>query len=438
MTRLRTIAPLLLLAGCASGGGDAENAGQVVSQLASGSGDATLALTSNWGSGYCAEVSIANRGSSGISDWSLTLDLKQASVGNLWNGTRADAVVTPVAHNQTIGAGAKVSFGFCANVSNAAQIPPAIAALSVTSSGNTDPDTDPPDTNPPDTNPPDTDPPDTNPPDTNPPDTNPPDTDPPDTNPSNYPPIQTGCRGYATRFWDCCKPHCGWQANVPSGVSPLNSCTQSNAPISDVNAQSSCSGGGAYMCQGLAPYAVSSNLAYGYAATSNGDICGRCYQLDFDGSSHNAGDDPGSQALAGKTMIVQAMNVGYDVGGGQFDLLVPGGGVGAFNACSAQWGVSSSELGAQYGGFLSKCKQQHGYGASLDTYKSCVAHQCTSVFGSRGLKDLEAGCHWFVDWFQAADNPALKYKEVACPAALTSESGMNRSARNDVSAACGN
>jgi hypothetical protein len=414
MTRLRTMAPLLLLAGCASGSGE-QPAGQVVSQLVSGAGDATLSLTSNWGSGYCAEVSIANRGSSSITDWSVTLELKQASVNNLWNGTRNGSIVTPASHNRSIAAGAKVSFGFCANVSGAAQIPPTIAALSV-SSGAT--------TNPPNTNPPSTDPPASDPPSTDP--------------PSSYPPIQTGCSGYATRFWDCCKPHCGWQANVPPGVSPLNSCTVSNSPLSDVNAQSSCSGGGAYMCQGLAPYAVTSNLAYGYAATSNGDICGRCYQLDFDGSSHNAGGDPGSRALAGKTMIVQAMNVGYDVGGGQFDLLVPGGGVGAFNACSAQWGVSSSELGAQYGGFLSKCKQQHGYSASLDTYKSCVAQQCTSVFGSRGLKDLEAGCRWFVDWFQAADNPSLKYKEVACPAALTSESGMNRSARNDVSQACGN
>ncbi|MEI8634903.1 hypothetical protein P4S72_28405 [Vibrio sp. PP-XX7] len=42
--------------------------------------------------------------------------------------------------------------------------------------------------------------------------------------------------------------------------------------------------------------------------------------------------------MQGKTMIVQALNIGYDVSGGQFDLLVPGGGVGAFNACSAQWG----------------------------------------------------------------------------------------------------
>ena len=120
----------------------------------------------------------------------------------------------------------------------------------------------------------------------------------------------------------------------------------------------------------MAPFAVRDTLAYGFAATSSGDVCGRCYQLQFTGSSHNSPGDPGSAALAGKTMIVQATNIGYDVGGGQFDILVPGGGVGAFNACSAQWGVSNSELGAQYGGLLAACKQELGYNASLAQYKS--------------------------------------------------------------------
>jgi hypothetical protein len=190
------------------------------------------------------------------------------------------------------------------------------------------------------------------------------------------------------------------------------------------------------MCWGMAPFAVSDTLAYGYAATSSGDVCGRCYQLQFTGASHNSPGDPGSAALAGKTMIVQATNIGYDVGGGQFDILVPGGGVGAFNACSAQWGVSNSELGAQYGGLLAACKQELGYNASLAQYKSCLINRCNSVFGSRGLTELQRACTWYADWFQAADNPALKYKEVACPAELTSRSGMNRGPLNDIKTSC--
>ncbi|HSC66496.1 MAG TPA: cellulose binding domain-containing protein [Cellvibrio sp.] len=253
---------------------------------------------------------------------------------------------------------------------------------------------------------------------------------------SSIPPIVGGCDGYATRYWDCCKPHCGWSGNVPSLVAPLQSCAANNTRLGDLTLPSSCDGGNAHMCWGMAPFAVSDTLAYGFAATSSGDVCGRCYQLQFTGASHNSPGDPGSAALLGKTMIVQATNIGYDVGGGQFDILVPGGGVGAFNACSAQWGVSNSELGAQYGGLLAACKQELGYNASLAQYKSCLINRCNSVFGSRGLTELQRACTWYADWFQAADNPALKYKEVACPAELTSRSGMNRGALNDIKTSC--
>lgn len=246
------------------------------------------------------------------------------------------------------------------------------------------------------------------------------------------------CNGYATRYWDCCKAHCSWTANVPSVVNPLPACGSNNSRLTNVNAASACDNGGgsAHMCWGMAPFAVSDKLAYGYAATASGDVCGRCYQLEFTGQSHNSPGDPGSAALAGKVMIVQATNIGYDVGGGQFDILVPGGGVGAFNACSAQWGVSNSELGAQYGGFLAACKQELGYNASLSQYKTCLTNRCNSVFGSRGLTELQQACTWYANWFEAADNPALKYKEVACPAELTSRSGMNRGPLNDIKTSC--
>ena len=42
----------------------------------------------------------------------------------------------------------------------------------------------------------------------------------------------------------------------------------------------------------------------------------------------------------------------YDVNHGQFDIMIPGGGPGAFNGCS-QMGISCA--GAQYGGFLTEC-----------------------------------------------------------------------------------
>lgn len=189
------------------------------------------------------------------------------------------------------------------------------------------------------------------------------------------------------------------------------------------------------MCHSMIPWAVNDNLSYGYVATSSGDVCGRCFEVTFTGQGHY-GNDPGSTALNGKRMILQATNIGGDVGGGQFDILIPGGGVGAFNACSSQWGVSNDELGVQYGGFLAACKNELGYNASLQQYKSCVANRCNSVFNSRGLTELYQGCMWFVDWFQAADNPNLRYKEVACPSELTGQSGIDRGFLNDINNSC--
>ncbi|HKU39894.1 MAG TPA: hypothetical protein VJR89_17160 [Polyangiales bacterium] len=251
----------------------------------------------------------------------------------------------------------------------------------------------------------------------------------PSTDPPKYPPITGGCSGFATRYWDCCKPHCGWAANVPGG-SPLPACDRSDNNVGSPDAANSCTGGNAFMCHSLAPWAVNSQLSFGYsavAARTGADICGKCFQLDFSGSSHNAGNDPGSSALRGKTMIIQAINIGGDVAGGQFDISVPGGGVGQFNACSTQWGVASSQLGQTYGGFLATCKSQAN-ASDHNALKSCVMQKCTSVFESKGLTELMAGCKWFVDWFEVADNPALKYQEVACPNEL-----MNKGVRRNAS-----
>jgi hypothetical protein len=235
----------------------------------------------------------------------------------------------------------------------------------------------------------------------------------PDWGDPTIPPLTNGCEGYATRYWDCCKPHCGWSSNSPSGV--LASCDASDNNLGNADAANSCEGGPAYFCHSNTPWAVSDTLAYGFAAVAalgSSDICGKCYQVDFTGGSQS-GSDPGSAALVGKSMIVQAINIGGDVGSGQFDIAIPGGGVGAFNACSMQWSVSPSQLGAQYGGFLADCKQSSG--GDLAAIKSCVKQKCMSVFDAKGLTELAAGCQWFVDWFQAADNPKLKYAETACP-----------------------
>lgn len=245
----------------------------------------------------------------------------------------------------------------------------------------------------------------------------------------------SNCKGYATRFWDCCKPHCSWRGNVPAGVSPVKTCNKNNQSNgSNYDVRSCCDGGDGYVCYEFIPWAVNSNLSYGFAATSSGDVCGRCYELQFTGEGKH-GTNAGATALKGKRMIVQAINIGYDVGGHQFDLLIPGGGVGAFNGCSNQWGISKNELGAQYGGFLTVCQQQNGW-HNYEAIKNCVKEKINKLFRSKGLTQLAQGADWFVDWFKAADNPMLYFKEVRCPDALVQKSGMDRRPLNDIKNGC--
>ena len=103
-------------------------------------------------------------------------------------------------------------------------------------------------------------------------------------------------------------------------------------------------------------------------------------------------------------MIVKVTNTGSDVAGNQFDLMIPGGGVGLFNACSRQWG--SDDLGAQYGGFLSACTT----GTHAEK-KECVRQRCNTV-PAGSARD---GCLWFVDWFEIADNPNFTSEATNCP-----------------------
>ncbi|KAG4035739.1 hypothetical protein MFRU_001g05070 [Monilinia fructicola] len=212
---------------------------------------------------------------------------------------------------------------------------------------------------------------------------------------------QASGSGSTTRYWDCCKASCAWngKATLASDSNPVTSCDISNNPLSNYNAVSYCasSTGTAYMCGSQTPWAVSSTLSYGFAATNiaggtEASWCCACYQLTFT-----------SGPVAGKQMIVQATNTGGDLGSNQFDLAIPGGGFGIFNACTNQYpSTPAASWGAQYGGISSR-------------------DQCASLPAA-----LQAGCYWRFDWFLNADNPSVSFKQVACPAALTAKSGCVR------------
>lgn len=209
---------------------------------------------------------------------------------------------------------------------------------------------------------------------------------------------QASGSGTTTRYWDCCKPSCAWpgKATLLSGSSPVTTCDISNTPLTDANAASGCDGGTAYQCSNESPWAVTDDLAYGYAAVniaggSEASWCCACYELTFT-----------SGAVAGKKMIVQATNTGGDLAGNQFDISIPGGGVGIFNGCTAEWGAPSSGWGAQYGGISSR--------SDCDSFPDA-------------LKD---GCYWRFDWFEGSDNPTVDFTQVSCPAALTANTGCVR------------
>ena len=195
--------------------------------------------------------------------------------------------------------------------------------------------------------------------------------------------------GYATRYWDCCKPHCSWPGNAGSaGVSSFCDFSQNKLFEGD----SACDDGPATTCLSQIPFTID-GCEYGFlfaaAPGSAGNTCGKCYKLDLD---------------IGKTLIVMATNIGWDVQGGQFNLMIPGGGVGLDNGCKT-W--DSSLMGATYGGLLSEC----GAG-NVD----CLRQKCNIAFANEEL--AREGCLFLADFMNAADNPRISYQEVECPDVL--------------------
>jgi hypothetical protein len=99
-------------------------------------------------------------------------------------------------------------------------------------------------------------------------------------------------------------------------------------------------------------------------------------------------------------MVVQSVNTGGDLSGNQFDIQIPGGGVGLFDGCTSQFGQSLP--GARYGGVSSRA-------------------ECAQM-----PSKLQKGCEWRFDWFQGADNPTHTFEQVRCPSELVAISGCKR------------
>jgi len=218
-------------------------------------------------------------------------------------------------------------------------------------------------------------------------------------NPSYTPTSPGNETSKLTHYWDACKPSCSWSGK---GGLQSNSCniTGTNIGHNDGD-RSACDGGSAFMCMNNAPWKVG-NVSFGYVAAAVG-ACGDCYQFDFPN---------------GQVMVVMANNHGNIHDGAKFDLMIPGGGVGDFDALTRQVsnsGVSNPDMGARFGGFRGQC----GWSYSASNV-NCVKQKCESVF--KNLPDLKAGCLWYVNTLGTDEaswnNPTVKYKKVTCPTEL--------------------
>jgi len=199
-----------------------------------------------------------------------------------------------------------------------------------------------------------------------------------------------------TQYWDACKPSCGWSGK---GGLRASSCDISGGSKSKNDNRSACDASGtSFACMDQAPW-KEGDVSYGYVAANIGN-CGDCWQFDFPN---------------GEVMIVMKTNTGNLNEGAKFDLMVPGGGAGDFDALTRQVensGISNPDMGSRYGGFRQKCNNS----------VSCVKQMCESVFAN--LDDLRKGCLWYVETLGTNNiwnNPTVTYKKVTCPEQLTNK-----------------
>jgi hypothetical protein len=292
----------------------------------------------------------------------------------------------------------------------------------------------------------------------------------------DYPTLEVGAPGVkkavTTRYWDGCRPSCSFVGNIgtPNPWVIGRACSKDGVgeiPLIYLNPRSDQWGtyytatpcakepddawprsqtykdwvsahpdfpkeSHAYTCFDMAPYAVNDTLAYAFAATLGTTLpCGKCARLQFNNewSYDKRGDGESKprvthRALKGKTLIVMANNTGT-VGENHFDIMIPGGGLGAFDCLSEQIGLPKGsfprELGHVMGGLLSECSYNEAteYGMpsdrfTLEMWQDCLEKRCHRAFDNKP-KLLLDGCLWHVNWFMAADNPEVDWVETPCP-----------------------
>ena len=104
---------------------------------------------------------------------------------------------------------------------------------------------------------------------------------------------------------------------------------------------------------------------------------------------------------------------GYNVAGGQFDIMITEGGVGIFNGCTGVIGNAEK----QYRGLLSDYEEQVGCdGVVYMKRKSWFQEKSNANFRGDALQ----GCLFIANWMETASAPTMEYSETPCQGAIKS------------------
>jgi glucuronoarabinoxylan endo-1,4-beta-xylanase len=125
----------------AAGCGTARDASELTEQALGATGvSGSLALQSDWGQGYCANVTVTNSGSATTTSWTAVVNLNQSALSNAWSATTAlsgtTLTATPLSWNAALAPNASTTFGFCAT-STGTNYHPTLVSLTLAGGGST-------------------------------------------------------------------------------------------------------------------------------------------------------------------------------------------------------------------------------------------------------------------------------------------------------------
>lgn len=89
---------------------------------------ASLTVNSDWGTGYCAQVTVHNGGTSTTPTWSVSLAMNQSTLANTYSAnfqatSAGHYQVTPLSWNSSLAPNASALFGFCAGKTGTNYLP---------------------------------------------------------------------------------------------------------------------------------------------------------------------------------------------------------------------------------------------------------------------------------------------------------------------------